>query len=293
VRHSAAQSALEILGKRLREIREEAGLSGLALGGIVGWHSSKVSRIEHGRQGPSVDDVRVWCRACKSIDQEADLLASLRAVEGMWTEWRRMERGGLRAAQESVVDLYRRTMRLHVYSSSFIPGLLQTKEYTTLVLRAIGRRRGLPEAPGDIQASVDVRMARQSILRDAERRFSFLIEEAVLRSGVGGPDVMTAQLGHLLTCTSLPTVHLGILPLHSGRDNSWMVEEFWIFDEKLVTVELVSGYLQVTQPYDVTLYAKAFADLTRNAVFGSEAHAFIAEVIRDLNDAGPTGRSRS
>ncbi|WP_329092394.1 helix-turn-helix transcriptional regulator [Streptosporangium sp. NBC_01469] len=51
---SSAHKALEALGVKLRGIRLDAGLSGRALGHLTGWHSSKVSKIEHGRQTPTV-----------------------------------------------------------------------------------------------------------------------------------------------------------------------------------------------------------------------------------------------
>jgi len=79
---SAAQEAREALGTRLREIRTEAGLTGRVLAQVAGWHFSKVSKIEHGRQPPSVLDIRAWCKHCDAPDQVPDLIASLHAVEG-------------------------------------------------------------------------------------------------------------------------------------------------------------------------------------------------------------------
>src|SRR3954447_21922033 len=107
--HSAVQQARAALGQRLREIRQEAGLSGVALADLAGWHQTKVSKIEHAKTAPSVEDLRDWGRHC-GVDQTTidDLVAALHAVEGMWIEWHRMERGGLRRAQESVRPMYER-----------------------------------------------------------------------------------------------------------------------------------------------------------------------------------------
>src|SRR5437588_7154676 len=103
---SSAWQARQTLGARLGEIRTDAGLSGRALARLCGWHESKVSRIEHARTMPSPDDIRAWCRHCGAAGQIDDLLASLRSVEGMFIEWRRMEQAGLKHAQESVLPLW-------------------------------------------------------------------------------------------------------------------------------------------------------------------------------------------
>ena len=102
---SAAQEAREALGRRLREIRQDAGLTARSLGRLMQRHASKVSRIEHGSAPPSEADIREWCEHCNATDQVPDLLATLRAVEGMWIEWRRMERTGLRHAQTARLPL--------------------------------------------------------------------------------------------------------------------------------------------------------------------------------------------
>src|SRR5207244_3811116 len=106
---SSAQQARQLLADRLGELRRDAGLSGRDLARRCGWHASKSSRIENARTPPSADDIRAWCRACGVPDQVADLVATLRAVEGMFVEWRRMERAGLRQAQEARLPLYERT----------------------------------------------------------------------------------------------------------------------------------------------------------------------------------------
>ncbi|MGE7434825.1 Scr1 family TA system antitoxin-like transcriptional regulator [Kitasatospora sp. NPDC001175] len=201
---SSAQQARQVLADRLGEIRRDAGLTGRDLAGLCGWHPSKSSRIENARTPPSADDIHAWCLACGAEDQTTDLIASLRAVEGMWVEWQRMERAGLRQAQEAVLPLFERTRRFRSYSSWLVPGLIQTRAYTEAVLRAVQRRR---VAVDDVDAAVAVRMERQHVLSEGDHRFAFLVEESVLRSAIGGIDVLAGQLGHLVTVGSLPNVN--------------------------------------------------------------------------------------
>lgn len=52
------------LAERLRLMRESAGLSGKELAVVVGWHPSKISRLENGRQRPTAADIEAFSRGC-------------------------------------------------------------------------------------------------------------------------------------------------------------------------------------------------------------------------------------
>ncbi|MGW7007403.1 helix-turn-helix domain-containing protein [Streptomyces sp. NPDC054933] len=275
---SSVQQARQVLANRLGEIRRDAGLTGRDIARACGWHPSKSSRIENARTPPSADDIRAWCHACGAEGQTADLIACLRAVEGMFIEWQRMERAGLRQAQEARLPLYQRTRRFRSYSSWLVPGLIQTRAYTTAALRAIQQRRGLVD---DVDDAVAARMERQRLLFEGDRRFALLIEESVLRSGIGGKEVMAGQLGHLITIGSLPNVSLGVVPMRPDRSR-WPVEGFWIYDAAQVNVELVSGYLTITQPREIAMYAETFGELAKLAVHGSRARSLVTAAVNAL-----------
>lgn len=275
---SSAQKARKDLADRLGEIRRDAGLNGRALAAALDWYPSKVSRIQNATTAPSADDIAAWCEACEAADQAPDLIQSLRAVEGMFVEWRRMERAGLRHAQEAVRPLFERTSRFRAYSSWFVPGLIQSRAYTEAVLRAVQRRRVTVD---DVDVAVSARMERQQVLHEGGRTFAFLIEESVLRSGMGGRDVMAGQLGQLITVGSLPNVSLGILPMSPDRTRM-PVEGFWIYDSGQVNVELVSGYLTITQASEVAAYAETFGELADLALYGADARAVIAGALQAL-----------
>ncbi|MEW1610931.1 MULTISPECIES: helix-turn-helix transcriptional regulator [unclassified Streptomyces] len=275
---SSAQQARQALADRLAELCRDAGLSGLDLAERCGWSRSKSSRIMNARTPPSVEDIRAWCRACGAEEQTEDLTAMLRTAEGMWVGWRRMERAGLKQAQEARLPLYERTRRFRSYSSWLVPGMIQTQPYTTAALQAIQKRRGLVD---DVAGAVAARMERQRVLYEGDRRFAFLVEESVLRAGIGGAEVMTGQLGHLIAVASLPNVSLGVVPMKPDRER-WPAEAFWIYDAAQVNVELVSGYLTITQPSEVGMYAETFAELAALAVYGSNARALITATMDAL-----------
>lgn len=257
---------------------KEAGLDGRQLARACGWHPSKVSRISTAKTSPSADDIRAWCRACGTEDQTDDLIASLRSVESMWIEWRRMERSGLRRPQEAVLPLFERTRWFRSYSSWLVPGLIQTYGYTEDVLRAVQRRRVEVD---DVADAVAVRMERQRVLYQGHRRFAFLIEESVLRNALGEADTQVEQLEHLISVSSLPHVSLGVVPMGTGRTRM-PVEGFWIFDKAQVNVELVSGYLTLTQPSEVKAYADTFVMLAAAAVYGTKARELITAAMDSL-----------
>lgn len=253
-------------------------MEGKQLAAACGWHPSKVSRISTAKATPSADDIRAWCHACGREDQTDDLIASLRAVEGMWVQWHRMERSGLRRAQESVLPLYERTTRFRAYSPNFVPGLIQTYGYTEDVLRAVQRRRVVVD---DVADAVAARMERQRVIYEGQRRFAFLVEESVLINGLGDADTQAEQLDHLLAVGALPNVSVGVVPNRLGRARM-PVEGFWIYDTAQVNVELVSGYLTLTQPSEVKSYADTFATLAGMAVHGTKARSLITKALQAL-----------
>jgi transcriptional regulator with XRE-family HTH domain len=273
---STAQFARQALADHLREIRLDAGLTARQLALLAGWHESKTSRLEHGKTLPSDADLTAWCAACGVPERAAELIAESRAVDSLWLDWRRMERTGLRQAQESVREFYERTRLFRFYSCWMIPGPVQTADYVTAIMSAIRDRRNLPD---DVEAAVAERIDRQHILREGIHKFVIVLEEAVLRHRIAGPEVMAGQLGHLLAVASLPSVALGVIPLDADRSGMWPVESFFLFDNAQVNVELVSGFLTITQPREIAMYERGFAELAEVAVYGKHARALIAAAI--------------
>ncbi|MCC3778161.1 helix-turn-helix transcriptional regulator [Streptomyces sp. UNOB3_S3] len=277
---SSAQAAREAVASRLRELRLDAGLTGRELAARGQWHPAKTSRIENARTPPSDADIRVWCAACDAEDQAADIIAASRTAHSMWMEWRRKQRTGLRRLQESYASLFQETRLFRVYASTLVPGLLQTEGYATALLSAI---TGFRQIPDDVDDAVKARLARSRVLHEGDHRFALLVEESVLRYRIGDAETMAGQLGHLLSVGSLPSVSLGIIPFTADTRRVWPMETFHVYDDELVSVELLSARATVQQPSEVGLYVKAFAELARMAVYGSSARTLIVSAIEDLD----------
>ncbi|MVO85887.1 helix-turn-helix domain-containing protein [Streptomyces sp. p1417] len=271
---SSVQEARVAFGRRLREIRKDSGLSARALAVLTGWHESKCSRLENGSRTPSFEDIRAYTRHCGAAQLAEDLIATARGIEGMYVEWRRIERSGLRRVQESVIPIWERTLRYRIYSSWLVPGPLQTEAYIRALLSSIRDRRRLVD---DVDEAVLVRVAKQHIVYEGNHRFSVILEEAALKYRIGGSETMSGQLRHLLSVSTLPSVSLGIIPLDADRSALWPVEGFFLFDDAQANVELVSAHLTVVQPHEIALYAETFAMLAGMAVYGPAAHALISK----------------
>lgn len=271
---STVHQARESLGHRLRYIRKDAGLTGTQLANLAGWHSSKVSKIEYGRQTPSEEDIRVWCDHSLAVDQVADLIATVRHIEAMYVEWRRTLRTGTKRRQDASITLEADTRLFRWYEPVIMPGILHTPEYARAIL---SRVVDFFQVPDDVDDGVASRMARQQVLYHGDHRFHFIVAEQALHTVVGNRDVMLGQLDRVLTVAGLSRVSFGVIPL----DAPYRVptNQFCMFDDRLVTVETVSAELSITQPREVALYAKAFDGLAKVAKYGKAAKALVHTAI--------------
>jgi transcriptional regulator with XRE-family HTH domain len=277
---SSAQAAREAVARRLRDLRKSAGLTITEHADRCGWTHPKTSRIENGRTAPSATDIRTWCAATGAVDQAADLVAQSVHAESMYAEWRHETRRGLRELQDSHVRLFQETALFRVYSSSLVPGLLQTEGYAGAILRSSARFRSL--AVDDSQAAARARVERSRIIHEPGRRFLFVVEEGVLYHRMGDADAMAAQLGFLLTAGALPAVSLGIVPRAADDRAQWPRETFHVYDDRLVSVELVTARVRINQPSEVALYVRAFEELRSMAVYGAQARACVVAAIEAL-----------
>ncbi|MFE4663878.1 helix-turn-helix domain-containing protein [Streptomyces sp. NPDC056716] len=277
---SSAQAARANVARRLRELRRNAGLTVTELANECGWHHAKTSRIENARTPPSPTDIRLWCRATGAAEEIADLIAASQHAESLYREWRQRVRTGLARLQDSYVELYRSTALLREYSPVLIPGLLQTEGYARALLGISARFHG---APDDATEAAAARVRRSQVIHEPGHRFVHVVEEAALYYRLGDAETMAAQLGHLLTAGALPQVSFGIIPTATRERSLWPQETFTVHDDTLVSVELATAEVNVTQPSEIALYLKAFEQLRSMAVYGAEARSLIVRAIDALS----------
>ncbi|MGW7550305.1 helix-turn-helix domain-containing protein [Streptomyces rimosus] len=275
---SSAQAAREALAARLGDLRREAELSGHELAVRCGWSAAKSSRIERARTPASDADIRAWCTACGAEEQASDLVAANRRADQMYVHWKKLHRHGMRRAQEEVIPLYENTRHFRVFCSNVIPGMLQTEAYAAALLSTIAT---FQETPDDSVSAAASRVERSQVVFQGGHRFALLVEETVLRHRIGDADTMAGQLGYLLAVMALPNVSFGVVPFSAER-RVWPLEAFYLFDDRRVSVELLTAAVNISAPGEIAVYAKAFAGLSRMAVYGAAARTLITEAISAL-----------
>ncbi|MFD4556802.1 helix-turn-helix domain-containing protein [Streptomyces sp. NPDC058469] len=274
------------LGAELRALRAEAGLTSGEAARLVGWHQSKVSRIETGASGVKPPDVRLLLDAYQVGDpQLRDMLLVLAGSDdgGGRHHWWHAYRGVLPPAYRDFISLESQASTIRNLETSVVPGLLQTPEYARAVTRAaVG---GLDnDGPERLDALVQVRLARQDVLRaDPPLALSVVLDEAVLRREIGGPGVMARQLDRLVEAAHLPQVRLQVLPFAAGA-HIGITGPFVIFsfpstsDLDVVVLDHLTSSLYLERKEDLEAYSEAFSTLQFHALSPEDSLDYIAGI---------------
>ncbi|MFJ9589162.1 helix-turn-helix domain-containing protein [Streptomyces acidicola] len=271
------------LGAELRDLRTRVGLTSIEAARLVGWHQSKVSRIETGSSGVKPADVRRLLDAYEVRDREfRELLLILAGGEdgGGRQNWWHAYRGVLPAAYRDFISLESQASGIRTLETSVVPGLLQTPEYARAVTRAAVE--GVPD--DKLDALVEVRIARQDVLRaDTPLKLNALLDEAVLRREIGGPEVMARQLRQLREAALLPQVRLQVLPFTAGA-HVGVTGPFVIFsfssasDLDVVVLDNLTSSLYLERKEDLQAYVEAFNALQIHALSPEESLDYIAGI---------------
>ncbi|MER6715045.1 helix-turn-helix transcriptional regulator [Streptomyces sp. NPDC000877] len=269
------------LGAELRALRTSAGLTSGEAARLVGWHQSKVSRIETGTSGVKPADVRLLLDAYGVADSQLrELLMVLAGSEDSdgRHHWWHAYRGVLPPTYRDFISLESQASAMRTLETTVVPGLLQTPEYARAVTRAAVE--GLSE--DRLDTLVEVRLARQDVLRaDPPLELSAVLDEAVLRREVGGPGVMARQLERLVEAARLPQVRLQVLPFaagaHIGVTGPFVVFSFSsTSDLDVVVLDHLTSSLYLERKEDLRAYTEAFNTLQIHALSPEDSLDFIA-----------------
>ncbi|MER7716021.1 helix-turn-helix transcriptional regulator [Streptomyces flaveolus] len=269
------------LGAELRALRTSAGITSGEAARLVGWHQSKVSRIETGTSGAKPADVRLLLDAYGVDDRELrELLVVLAGSEDASGRhhWWHAYRGVLPPTYRDFISLESQASAMRTLETTVVPGLLQTPEYARAVTRAAVD--GLSEERLD--TLVEVRLARQDVLRaDPPLELNAVLDEAVLRREVGGPGVMVRQLTRLVEAARLPHVRLQVLPFSAGA-HIGVTGPFVIFsfpstsDLDVVVLDHLTSSLHLERKEDLEAYTEAFDALLHHALSPEDSLDYIA-----------------
>src|SRR5437762_11363828 len=178
------------LGAELRRLRERTHRTVADVAGGLGWSQSKLSRIETAHIGIRGDDLARLLDEYGVGDKERSRLLALRG-QARQRAWWEAYGDALPDAYETLIGLEAAASVISTYEAQVVPGLLQTDEYANAVTLA----DGVYDDPDVLGQRVAVRMARQAVLtREPAPELQVVLDEAVLRRPIGGPDVLRRQL---------------------------------------------------------------------------------------------------
>lgn len=214
-----------VVGRRrlrlqLKDLRQKRSETVLQVASELGWSHSKLVRIEQGKVGLSVTDLRALLAHYEVTDPE---------TVKTYVEQARVSRRQPYSEYANVLNqesrnfflLQERSVSFMQFDPVLIPGLFQTPGYAREVVRAL---RGSGESPEDpaVTQIVDARIERQDrILTGAEGPIMYVIlDESALRrwagSSPGKNDIMIGQLDRLKELSDHPRIHMQIAPFRAG-----------------------------------------------------------------------------
>lgn len=266
----------------LRKLRTERGLTTedvqrLSEGDIRAY---SLSRWETGDRSIRPSDLRLLLDIYEVTGDAAENLLTL-ARQARQRGWWQKYVSVMPESFHVYVGLETEASAIREYSGELVPGLLQTEDYY---------RAFLSTAPVDpaLDRKVEVRLARQERLSgDDPPRYWTVLNEAVIRRQVGGPEAMRGQLAHLASLAAHPNVTLQVLPFsagaHPGMEGSFSILSFAeVLDPDVAYQENQAGSVYVEEADEVDRYDQTFSHLMAKALSAEDSAKLITEVANDL-----------
>lgn len=274
------------LGIRLRQRREEIGLTAAAAGRAIGIIQAYVSGVEAGRVKLPARRLAQMIEIYELDPDDAAELEELRvgaARRGWGQEYSQLFPAeflrflGYEAGAESI----------RCYDSELLHGLLQTEEYARAVIKGGTSTIRLTE----VERRVTARTARQRRMTttDYPIQISAVVGEGALRQQVGGPAVMRDQLGHLADLmTDRPEqIEIRVIPFSAGAHPA-LSGPFQVLSfpssrlHDLVWQEILTSIDIIDQSVRVTDYVVTFAEARERALSSDDSLALIQRIAKEM-----------
>jgi transcriptional regulator with XRE-family HTH domain len=274
-----------VLRRRLRtELRIERlgkNLTQEQVAKAMDWSLSKMIRIENAQNSISINDLRALLRLYEITDRDktAELVTLARAArkQGWWGSYGKVAPKELLA----LIEYESAASSIRQFETTFIPGILQTKEYARAVLRNFYADEPAAEM-------VELRTRREDLLRrDGAPQYFFILDEPVIERLAGGPAVMRSQLQRLIDATELPNVTIQVVPLsaglHPGVGGPFELIQFpETADSDVVFFETRDRDIISDDPKDTRVSLKAFERIEKLSLSPDDSVARINEIIKGL-----------
>ncbi|MGW2721865.1 helix-turn-helix domain-containing protein [Streptomyces sp. NPDC001492] len=260
------------LAQTLRELRKRAGLTGDRLARRCNMPQSQISKFETGKKTPKLVDVE---RILRALDAPADIMADVTALARIanteWQDKRSSWRRGMEKRQTELASLESEATELRYFLPAMITGLLATPEYI---------RASLTHTPGDSSKTMARKLERQAVLYDTSKAFTFVLTEQAVRWAIVPAPAMAVQIDRLISLSRLPNLRIGVIPVGTVMTRGPM-NTFTVYDNRLATVENLTGRMVFRDSRDVSEYLAVFSSFEQRACFRDEARVLLQQWAND------------
>ncbi|MFF0792994.1 helix-turn-helix domain-containing protein [Streptomyces spiralis] len=269
-----------VLGRRLQELREAAGLSREEAARVLRVAAATVRRMELAEVALRIPYVQLLLPVYGVGEEEAAAFVRLAEDANQPGWWQRFH-DVLPDWFSLYVSLEGAARLIRSYEPHFVPGLLQTEEYARAVLEAGTVGQTDPEA---IERHVSLRMARQELLeRDDAPHLWVIVEETVLRRPVSiRGAVMRGQLDKLLEYTERDRVTVQIAEFADGpHPGTYAPFSLFRFAEPelpdMVYTEYLTGALYLDSRKEVAAHLEVLDHMTARAASAERTRKLLRE----------------
>ncbi|MGH3435809.1 MAG: helix-turn-helix domain-containing protein [Sciscionella sp.] len=272
------------LGDGLRVAMARAKLTGQDAARELGWSPSRVSRLLSGKRGGKDLDVSAFLAICGVKGRERQRLLRL-CQEMDKAGWLQQHGSRLPKQLRTLIDHEDKAVSIGDFQATLVPGLLQTGEYARALIHGTGN---VPDS--EIDDRVAARLARQQLFsREHRAQFTYFIHEFALRLPIGGPEVMSEQLHHLLRMSVRPYLTLRVAPTslgaHAGIAGQFKLMEFAEF-KPVVYIDSETSSLFLEEPEEIAAYRRILAGLADSALDEGQSRELIARLATELYAEG-------
>ncbi|MER6037139.1 helix-turn-helix transcriptional regulator [Streptomyces sp. NPDC001835] len=284
-RRAAPTVGQVVLGKRLQELREAAGLSREEAARVLRVASATVRRMEMAEVALKIPYVQVLLATYGAPGEEQAAFVRL-AEEANQPGWWQRFHDVLPDWFSLYVSLEGAARIVRSYEPHFVPGLLQTEAYARAVLEAgtVGHT-----GPETMERHVSLRMARQRLLERADPPHLWVImDETVLRRPVSvDAAVMRDQLDRLLEYADRDRVTLQLAEFAAGpHPGTYAPFTLFRFAEPelpdMVFTEYLTGALYLDSRQEISTHLEVLDHMTARASSARRTRQLLREYRESL-----------
>ncbi|MEU3754123.1 helix-turn-helix transcriptional regulator [Streptomyces olivoreticuli] len=253
-------------GNQMKLWRTEAGVSREELAAEAGYGSETIKSMEQGRRRPTLRVLEIADDMCGAQGKLKAAYAYLQPEKFV-----SYARDYMLCETDAIT--------LNSFQPLLIPGLLQTEE----TMRTLFNTHWPPLSDEVVEERVEARIARQSLLQEQTKAFTFAIGEAALRNTLGCRETHKRQMLHLLKVGEQRNVAIQVLPIegsHPGLDGPFVLLETAEHNRLAYEEGQISSSL-LADPEKISALIQRHAMIARCALTPEESAQFIRKLAEE------------